>query len=111
MPSRCESMPRTRPRGSSPARAPSRGWWCRAGVRFDSMLFEGYTVPPFYDSLLGKLVVWDEDRPAAIERLRRALGELEVDGLPTTKPLHQLLASDEAVRAGDVHTRWMEPWL
>ena len=81
------------------------------GVRFDTMLYEGYTVPPFYDSLLGKLIVWDEDRGSAIERLRRALNELEVEGLPTTKPLHQLLATDPQVRAGDVHTRWMEPWL
>lgn len=81
------------------------------GVRFDTMLYEGYTVPPFYDSLLGKLIVWDEDRGCAIERLRRALDELEVEGLPTTKPLHQLLATDPQVRAGDVHTRWMEPWL
>jgi acetyl-CoA carboxylase, biotin carboxylase subunit len=81
------------------------------GTRFDTMLYQGYDVPPFYDSLLGKLIVWDETRDAAIDRLIRALGELEVDGLKTTKPLHQLLATDPAVRASDVHTRWLEPWL
>lgn len=82
-----------------------------AGVRFDTMLYQGYTVPPFYDSLLGKLIVWDEDRGAAIARMRRALEELDVSGLATTKPLHQALARDPAVLAGDFHTRWLEPWL
>lgn len=82
-----------------------------AGVRFDTMLYQGYTVPPFYDSLLGKLIVWDEDRTSAIARMRRALDELSVEGLPTTKPLHQLLACDPEVAAGAFHTRWLEPWL
>lgn len=82
-----------------------------AGVRFDTMLYQGYTVPPFYDSLLGKLIVWAEDRPAAIARMARALGELTVGGLPTTKPLHQLLAGDPEVARAAFHTRWLEPWL
>ncbi len=81
------------------------------GVRFDSMLYPGYTVPPFYDSLLGKLIVWDEDRPAAIRRMERALSELHVEGIATTKPLHQALARDEDVLAGRFHTAWLEPWL
>ena len=81
------------------------------GVRFDTMLYPGYAVPPFYDSLLGKLIVWDETRTAAIARLSRALGELEVGGVPTTVALHQALAADEEVRAGDFHTRWLEGWL
>jgi acetyl-CoA carboxylase biotin carboxylase subunit len=75
------------------------------------MLYQGYTVPPFYDSLLGKLIVWDEDRPSAIARMRRALGELAVEGLPTTRPLHLLLANDPEVAQADFHTRWLEPWL
>src|SRR5260370_2558772 len=58
------------------------------GVRFDSMLYAGYTVPPFYDSLLGKLIVHDEDRASALRRLDRSLGELTVDVLATDKPLH-----------------------
>jgi len=81
------------------------------GTRFDTMLFAGYQVPPFYDSLLGKLIVWDETRERAIGRMSRALDELEVKGLATTKPLHQLLATDPQVLASDVHTRWLEPWL
>ena len=81
------------------------------GVRFDTMLYPGYAVPPFYDSLLGKLIVWDETRAAAIARLSRALGELEVGGVPTTVALHQALAADDEVRAGDFHTRWLEGWL
>lgn len=81
------------------------------GVRFDSMLYQGYTVPPFYDSLLGKLIVHDEDRPSAIRRLERALAELSVEGLATTKPLHQALARDPDVQAARFHTAWLEPWL
>jgi len=81
------------------------------GTRFDTMLYQGYQVPPFYDSLLGKLIVWDETREAAIGRLARALTELDVGGLKTTKSLHQLLASDESVRKAEFHTRWLEPWL
>ena len=81
------------------------------GTRFDTMLYQGYQVPPFYDSLLGKLIVWDETRDAAINRMARALAELEVGGLNTTKPLHQLLAADPEVRAAQFHTRWLEPWL
>ncbi|QIG47338.1 acetyl-CoA carboxylase biotin carboxylase subunit [Nordella sp. HKS 07] len=81
------------------------------GTRFDTMLYDGYQVPPFYDSLLGKLIVWDETRGQAIDRLTRALGELEIGGLKTTKPLHLLLAADPQVREGKFHTRWLEPWL
>jgi acetyl-CoA carboxylase, biotin carboxylase subunit len=82
-----------------------------AGTRFDTMLYDGYQVPPFYDSLLGKLIVWDETRAMAITRMERALGELQVGGLKTTKMLHQLLAADPEVRAGRFHTRWLEGWL
>ena len=81
------------------------------GVRFDSMLYAGYVVPPFYDSLLGKLIVWDETRAGAIERLKRALHELEITGIKTTKGLHQALASDPDVAAARFHTRWLERWL
>ena len=81
------------------------------GVRFDSMLYQGYQVPPFYDSLLAKLIVHGETREAAIVRLVRALHELNIGGLKTTKPLFLALAADPSVRAGDVHTRWLEGWL
>jgi acetyl-CoA carboxylase biotin carboxylase subunit len=81
------------------------------GVRFESMLYAGYTVPPFYDSLLAKLVVHAETREAAITRLVRALSETRIDGLRTTKPLFLALAEDPSVQANAVHTRWLEGWL
>jgi acetyl-CoA carboxylase biotin carboxylase subunit len=81
------------------------------GVRFDSMLYAGYVVPPFYDSLLGKLIVWDEDRAAALRRMARALAELEVDGIATTIPLHRQMAADSDIAAQAIHTRWLEHWL
>ena len=81
------------------------------GVRFDTLLYPGYAIPPFYDSLLGKLVVWDECRESALRRLERALAELDVSGVKTTKPLHQALAADESVRSADFHTKFLEQWL
>ncbi|MCF3639603.1 acetyl-CoA carboxylase biotin carboxylase subunit [Rhizobium sp. TRM95111] len=81
------------------------------GVRFDSMIYDGYQVPPFYDSLLAKLIVHGETREAAIVRLARALRELDIAGMKTTKPLFLALAADPSVQAGDVHTRWLEGWL
>jgi acetyl-CoA carboxylase biotin carboxylase subunit len=81
------------------------------GVRFDSMLYSGYCVPPFYDSLLGKLIVWAEDRATALARLQRALCELEIDGVVTTVPLHRALARDADVRAARIDTTFLERWL
>ncbi|MEJ8571410.1 acetyl-CoA carboxylase biotin carboxylase subunit [Microbaculum marinum] len=81
------------------------------GVRFDTMLYSGYAIPPFYDSLLGKLIVWGEDRVHAIERLKGALAELEIAGVKTTAPLFKALAEDADVKSGMVHTRWLERWL
>ncbi len=81
------------------------------GVRFDTMLYEGYAIPPFYDSLLGKLIVHAADRSAAIEAMKDAIAGLRLDGLKTTLPLHAALARDAQVVAGDVHTRFLEPWL
>ncbi|MCK0198170.1 acetyl-CoA carboxylase biotin carboxylase subunit [Ancylobacter sp. 6x-1] len=81
------------------------------GLRFDTMLFAGYQVPPFYDSLLGKLIVHAPTRAAAIAALAGALEGLKVEGLPTTTPLHSALAADPEVQAGTVHTRWLEGWL
>jgi acetyl-CoA carboxylase biotin carboxylase subunit len=78
------------------------------GVRVDTHLYEGYSVPPYYDSLLAKVVVWDCARPEAIERMKRALGEFEVEGLKTTKPLHLALLDDEGFRVGEYHTGYLE---
>jgi len=74
------------------------------GTRVDSSLFAGWSVPPFYDSLLAKLIVWDEDRPGAIERMLRALGETTIEGVRTTIPFHQRVLTSPAFRAGDVFT-------
>ena len=81
------------------------------GVRFDTMLYPGCAIPPFYDSLLGKLVVWDESRASALRRLERALIEFELSGVKTTKPLHRALAVDPDVRSANVHTEFLEQWL
>ena len=81
------------------------------GIRFDGMLYDGYVIPPFYDSLLGKLIVSGETRDGALSRLMSALAKLRVGGLPTTVPLHQALVRDPDVRAGRVHTQFLEPWL
>jgi len=86
-------------------------WRSRIGWPVRRAGYQGYQVPPFYDSLLGKLIVWDETRDMAIARLQRALGELEIGGLKTTVPLHQLLAADPSVRTAQYHTRWLEHWL
>ncbi len=81
------------------------------GVRFDHFLYPGYQVPPFYDSLLGKLIVHAENRDKAISRLKRAVSELGVGEMKTTAPLFLALAEEPDVRAGRFHTKWLEPWL
>ncbi|MBY5769899.1 acetyl-CoA carboxylase biotin carboxylase subunit [Rhizobium leguminosarum] len=81
------------------------------GIRFDTMLYEGYTIPPFYDSLLGKLIVHAETRKACLEKLAAALTALAIEGVPTTVPLHQALARDASVGKGAFHTRFLEQWL
>ncbi|WP_315758064.1 MULTISPECIES: acetyl-CoA carboxylase biotin carboxylase subunit [unclassified Bradyrhizobium] len=81
------------------------------GIRFDTLLFEGYAVPPFYDSLLGKLIVRGADRADCLARLRTALDGLVITGIPTTIPLHAALARDTSVTGGRTHTRFLEPWL
>ena len=75
------------------------------------MLYEGYVVPPFYDSLLGKLIVHGDTREQCLSRLSAALAALDIRGIPTTTPLHRALAADPAVAAGDIHTRFLEGWL
>ena len=81
------------------------------GVRFDTMLYQGYTVPPFYDSLLGKLIVHGPDRATALERLRAALDALQIDGQPTTVALHAALARQDDVIANRFDTAFLESWL
>ena len=81
------------------------------GVRFDSMLYPGYVVPPYYDSLLGKLIVHAPNRASALRRLQRALGELTVEGVHTTTRLHQALCSTPDVQSANLHTGFLESWL
>jgi acetyl-CoA carboxylase biotin carboxylase subunit len=80
-------------------------------VRFDTMLYPGYVVPPFYDSLLGKLIVRGETRDEALAHLKAALDALTVQGIETTVPLHRALVRDPDVAAFNIHTRWLEGWL
>jgi acetyl-CoA carboxylase biotin carboxylase subunit len=81
------------------------------GVRMDSALYDGYSIPPYYDSLIGKLIVHGRDRPEALARLSRALGELIVDGIDTTVPLFHALLQERDVLAGDYDIHWLEHWL
>ncbi|OAN69889.1 acetyl-CoA carboxylase biotin carboxylase subunit [Seohaeicola saemankumensis] len=81
------------------------------GVRIDSALYDGYRIPPYYDSLIGKLIVHGRDRPEALARLARALGELIVDGVDTTIPLFHALLQEEDVQTGNYNIHWLEHWL
>ena len=81
------------------------------GVRMDSALYDGYRIPPYYDSLIGKLIVHGRDRPEALARLKRALGELIVDGIDTTVPLFHALLDEPDVLSGNYNIHWLEKWL
>ncbi|MCI5086840.1 MAG: acetyl-CoA carboxylase biotin carboxylase subunit [Rhodovulum sp.] len=81
------------------------------GVRMDSALYDGYSIPPYYDSLIGKLIVHGRDRREALARLERALGELIVDGIDTTIPLFHALLAEEDVQTGNYNIHWLEKWL
>jgi acetyl-CoA carboxylase, biotin carboxylase subunit len=81
------------------------------GVRVDSAIYQGYKIPPFYDSLVGKLIVWALTREEAINRARRALREYRLEGIKTTIPLHMRLLEDDAFRSGEYHTGYLEELL
>jgi acetyl-CoA carboxylase biotin carboxylase subunit len=80
-------------------------------VRVDSGLYTGYRVPPYYDSMIGKLIVYGTTRERCIMRLRRALEEFVVEGMKTTIPLHQSLVRDEEFLRGEYTIKWLEQWL
>ncbi len=81
------------------------------GVRVDSALYAGYVVPPYYDSMIAKLIVHAPTRPEAIARLRRALEEFAVLGIKTTLPLHQKIVEDPAFQAGNYTIHWLENFV
>ncbi len=81
------------------------------GVRVDSHVYTGYEIPPFYDSLIGKLIVWGKDRNTAIKRMNRALNECAVTGIPTTINFHLALLNKAKFKEGKIHTKYVEEEL
>ena len=111
-PSSAASMPRTRSTfRPSPGKIvhyhPPGG----LGVRVDSAVYQGYTIPPYYDSLVGKLIVHGKTRTECLMRLKRALDEFVVDGIETTLPLFRTLVRDQDIIDGDYHIHWLEHFL
>lgn len=78
------------------------------GVRLDSAIYPGYTIPPYYDSMVGKLIVWGADRDEAIARMKRALDEFVIDGVKTTIPFHHLVLNNAFFRRGEVYTNFIQ---
>ena len=81
------------------------------GVRVDSHLYSGYQVPPYYDSMVAKVICWGRTREESIARMRRALLELVVDGIDTTIPFHRRILQDPGFLKGDIHTGYLEAWM
>ena len=78
------------------------------GVRIDSHIYTDYQIPPYYDSLIGKLIVWGSDRPSAIRRMKRALREFALTGVPTTIGFHQRILETPEFLAGEIYTDFIE---
>ena len=81
------------------------------GVRLDSAVYAGYSIPPYYDSLIGKLIVHGRDRAEAVSRMNRCLNEMVVGGVDTTIPLFQDLLHEPDILNGDYHIHWLEQWI
>ena len=71
-------------------------------------MYTGYDIPPFYDSLIGKLIIWAPNRPAALKRMKRALNECAITGIPTTVDFHLRMLDRPEFQRGDVHTKFVE---
>jgi acetyl-CoA carboxylase biotin carboxylase subunit len=101
------------PRTFAPSPGLVKGYHAPGGmnVRVDSGLYAGYRVPPYYDSMIAKLIVYGTSRDGALRRLRRALEEFVIDGITTTIPLHQALLDDPEFQKGDYTIKWLEAWL
>ncbi len=81
------------------------------GIRVDTHVYEGYEIPPYYDSLIAKLIAWGRTRAEAIDRMERALEEFVIEGLETTIPFHLKVIRSEEFQRGDYHTRWVEEYV
>ncbi|MEQ8179897.1 MAG: acetyl-CoA carboxylase biotin carboxylase subunit, partial [Amphiplicatus sp.] len=81
------------------------------GVRFDSAVYTGYRIPPYYDSMIGKLIVFGDTREHCLARLRRSLSEMAIVGVDTTIPLFIDLLNEPDFQRGDYHIHWLENWL
>jgi acetyl-CoA carboxylase biotin carboxylase subunit len=101
------------PRNFMPCPGPIKQWHAPGGpgVRMDTHIYNGYLVPPFYDSMIGKLIAHGNDRPIAISRLKQALSEMVVEGIKTNIPLHQEICSHSAFRAGGTDIHYLEKRL
>ena len=80
-------------------------------VRVDSGLYAGYSIPPYYDSMIAKLIVYGRTREGCIMRLKRALKEMVIEGVKTTIPLHEALLEQPDILNGDYSIKWLEEWL
>ncbi|AZR73541.1 acetyl-CoA carboxylase biotin carboxylase subunit [Anoxybacter fermentans] len=78
------------------------------GVRVDSAVYQGYTIPPYYDSMVGKLIVWGANREEAIDRMKRALNEFVIEGIKTTIPFHKKVLNNDFFRRGEVYTNFIQ---
>ena len=81
------------------------------GIRIDSHVYTGYRIPPYYDSLLAKVIAWGHNREEALARMHRAISEMRIDGVKTTLPFHLALLRNAQFRRGDVHTKFVEDVL
>ena len=80
------------------------------GIRVDSHVYPGYSIPPYYDSMIGKLICWGENRNEARRRMYQALKEYVVTGIKTTIPFHQQIVEDEVFISGNFNTGFIEDW-
>ncbi len=105
-------MPKTRcPSAPRPARSCTIIRRAASACAIDSAVYQGYTIPPYYDSLVGKLIVHGKTRAECLMRLTRALDEFVVDGIETTLPLFRALVREADIIDGDYHIHWLEQYL
>lgn len=94
-----------------PGKIESINWPKGIGVRVDEGIYSGYQIPPYYDSLIAKLIVTGRNREEALSRLQRALTELSIEGIDTTIPLFTALSNEKVIQSATFHVNWLENWL